>query len=77
MAHANKTRQFAYLGMVHCESFSAQTVGGQTIEWPAVAKVNVVMEIGFYIKERAVLSTGILVSVLEHPFSHTWAIVHC
>ena len=44
--------------MVHFESFSTRTVGGQIIEWPAVAKVDVVMEIGINIKEKAVLSNA-------------------
>ena len=56
MAHLNKATQFADLGMVYCESFSTWTIGGQIFEWPTVAKVYVVMDIGFYVKGKAVLS---------------------
>jgi hypothetical protein len=56
VAHVNKAGQFADLGMVHCESFSTRTEGEQIVQWPAVTKVDMVMEISFCIKEKAVLS---------------------
>ena len=55
MAHVNKAGNFADLGMVHCESFSTRT-GGQIVQWPAIPKVDMVMEVSFCIKEKAVLS---------------------
>ena len=48
----NKAGYFADLGMVHCESFSTQTKGGQIVQLPAVTKVDMVMEIGFCIKRN-------------------------
>ena len=56
MAHVDKAGQVADLGMVHCKSFSTRTDGGQIVKWPAVAKVDVVMEISFDIKEDTMLS---------------------
>ena len=56
MAHVNKAGHFADLGMVHCESFSTRTEGGQIVQRPAVTKMDMVMEISFCIKEKTVLS---------------------
>ena len=77
MAHVNEARELADLGMIYSESFSTRTNGGQIFKWPTVAKVDVVMEIGFYTEGKPCSATGIVVSVLEPPFSRDWAIARC
>ena len=53
MPHVDETRQFADLCMVHSVSISTWTDGRQIVQMPAIAKMNVVMKVSFYIKEEA------------------------
>ena len=53
MPYVDETGQFADLGMVHGVSISTWTDGRQIVQRPAVAKMDVVMKVRFYIKEEA------------------------
>ena len=55
MPHVDQTGQFADLSMVHEVPSSKWTDGRQIVQRSAVAKMDVVMKVRFYIKEEAML----------------------
>ena len=52
MAHVNEARQLTYLGMVHSEPLSTGTGIRQPIQGPAIAQVDMIMEIGFRVEAQ-------------------------